>query len=347
MLISKTFKAGLLGAALFAALPGAAQAQGFLVSANGKVAIGVAAAGNLDTDATALVPAGPSTANAGPLGIAYDFTGQGGRSGWQDALSPGCLCEGYGVAGNGVGSFANGNSGVSGIVAATSFIAGTSITTTGTAAAGLSVTQVVTRGVETATGALFKAEVTIANNTGATVTDVQYGRAMDWDVPPSEFNEYVTHAGVALGGSSLLLRATNNGFASGDPITGIADGGIGAVPNTNGDQNGIDDHGSLFIFGFGDLVDGASKTITIFYGAGANLRDALSLIGLSGAELYSFGQSSGCTTATFGTRCDDLPTFIFAFDNVGLPPIGVPAPAALGLFGLGLLGLGLAQRRRA
>ena len=32
----------------------------------------------------------------------------------------------------------------------------------------------------------------------------------------------------------------------------------------------------------------------------------------------------------------------------GNPPVGVPAPAALGIFGLGLLGLGaMARRRRA
>jgi type IV pilus assembly protein PilY1 len=165
---------------------------------------------------------------------------------------------------------------------------------------------------------------------------------MDWDVPPTEFREFVTHAGVSIGGTSLLLRATNNGFNNANPITALSDGGIGAVPNTNGDQGGINDHGSLFVFGFGDLMDGESKTFTIFYGAGADRRDALALIAASGAELYSLGQSS-----TGGIRGDDLPTFVFAFDNVGLPPvIGVPAPAALALFGLGLLGLMGARRLR-
>jgi type IV pilus assembly protein PilY1 len=178
------------------------------------------------------------------------------------------------------------------------------------------------------------------------VTGVQYARAMDWDVPPTEFAEYVTHAGVSIGGTSNLLRATDNGFADADPTSAIFDGGIAAVPNTNGDQGGVDDHGSLFVFGFPDLDDGESVTFQIYYGAGANRADALALVGAAGVELYSFGQSSGCTSSPGTSRCDDLPTYIFAFSGVGLPPV-VPAPAALGLFGLGLLGLGLAKRRRA
>jgi type IV pilus assembly protein PilY1 len=325
-----------------------AMAQGFLVSTNGLVAIGVTATGSLNTDADAL--GGPVPGNSRILGIAYSFSGQGGRTGFQDALSPGCECEAWGVAGNGAGSWTGAEAGTSGITGSTVFTA-SSITTNATGAAGLSVAQVITRGVETSTGALFKTEVTIANNTGATVTDVMYARAMDWDVPPTEFSEYVTHAGVAIGGTSLLLRATNNGFNNANPITALGDGGIGAAPDTNGDQNGISDHGSLFVFGFGDLADGQSRTFTIFYGAGANRGDAIALIGAAGAELYSLGQSSGCGSATFGTRCDDLPTFVFAFDNVGLPPVepppGVPAPGALGLLGLGLLGLAAVRRRRA
>jgi type IV pilus assembly protein PilY1 len=321
-----------------------AVAQGFLVSNNGLVAIGVNAGGFLVTGATVL--GGPST-QSGPLGIAYNFSGQGGRTGWQDALSPGCLCEDLGVAGNGIGSAIGGNSGIFGVtVGPDMFVPGTSHTSTITAAAGLTVTQVLTKSVETATGALFNAKVTINNATGATVTNVQYGRAMDWDVPPTEFAEFVEHAGVVIG-SGNLLRATDNGFASANPLTAILDPGIAAAPNTNGDQGGIADHGSLFVFGFGDLDDGESVTFDIFYGAGANRADALALTTAVSAQLYSFGYSS-----VGGIRQDDLPVYIFAFSGVGLPPInepptGVPAPAGIGLFGLALLGLAWAKRRRA
>ncbi|TQF78958.1 hypothetical protein FK498_08185 [Elioraea sp. Yellowstone] len=317
-----------------------ALAQGFLVSNNGLVAIGVDAGGFLNIDATPL--GGPSTDNAGSLGIAYNFSGQGGRTGWQDALSPGCLCEDLGVAGNGLGSAIGGNSGNIGVtVGADVFVPGTSHTSTITAAAGLTVTQVLTKSAETTTGALFNAKVTITNSTGATVTGVQYARAMDWDVPPTEFNEFVEHAGVVIGPGNLL-HATDDGFASANPLTAILNSGIAVVPNTNGDQGGIADHGSLFVFGFGDLDDGESVTFDIFYGAGANRADALALVTAVSAELYSLGYSS-----VGGTRQDELPVYVFAFSGVGLPPIGVPAPAGLGLFGLALLGLAWAKHRRA
>jgi len=316
-----------------------ALAQGYLVSSNGLVAIGVNAGGFLDTDATAL--GGPST-QAGPLGIAYNFSGQGGRTGWQDALSPGCLCEDLGVAGNGLGSAIGGNSGNLGVtVGADAFVPGTSHTSTITGAAGLTVTQVLTKSFETATGALFNAKVTISNTTGATVTGVQYARAMDWDVPPTEFDEFVEHQGIVIGPGNLL-RATDNGFASANPLTAILDGGIAVAPNTNGDQGGINDHGSLFVFGFGDLDDGESVTFDIYYGAGADRADALALATGVSAEVYSLGYNSDG-----GGRRDDMPVYVFAFTGVGLPPVTpVPGPAGLGLFGLALLGLAGAKYRR-
>ena len=42
-----------------------------------------------------------------------------------------------------------------------------------------------------APGALFEAQVTITNITGATVSNLRYVQTIDWDVPPTEFNERV------------------------------------------------------------------------------------------------------------------------------------------------------------
>ncbi len=331
----------LAGALLSVAFALPAAAQGFVTSANGLVAIGVHNTGNLDVNVAGI--GGPSPSNGGGLlGIAYN--GVPGRTGFQDALSPGCACESWGVAGNGTGNqvgASTGNQGISFVSQAG--VPGTSFTSVTTAAgSGLTVTHSFSVATETATGGLFKAAVTIANDTGATVTDVRYARAMDWDVPPTEFSEFVTHKGVPT--TASLLHATDDGFANANPMTATANGGIGTLPNTEGDQGGIRDHGSLFVFGFGDLMAGATKTFNIFYGAGANLADALALLSNVGPELYSLGQSN-----IGGTRADGQPTFIFAFNGVGgsvvVPPTGVPGPAGLGLLGLGLLGLMAARRR--
>ncbi|MFL1464375.1 hypothetical protein ACI6QG_19395 [Roseococcus sp. DSY-14] len=323
------------------ALP--AMAQGYVVSGNGLVAIGANSTGNLDANVAGI--GGPSPSNgSGLLGIAYNAVP--GRTGWQDALSPGCACEAWGVAGNGQGNQVGATTGNQGIsLVSQAGVPGTSFTSvTSAAGSGLTVTHSFSVATETATGALFKAEVTVANNTGATVADVRYARAMDWDVPPTEFREYVTHKGVPT--TASLLHATDDGFANANPMTATSNGGIATLPNTEGDQGGVADHGSLFVFGFGSLLDGATKTFNIFYGAGANLADALALLGAVGPELYSLGQSN-----SGGVRNDGAPTFVFAFNGVGgtvvVPPTGVPGPAGLGILGFGLLGLMAARRRRA
>lgn len=308
----------------------AASASQILVTANGQVRIGINDSGEL---------------NVGSTGIGYNFSGQGGRLGFQDALSPGCPCESWGVSANGLGGQVGQNTGNQNI----SILAPTSAPgsfTSNTALAtvpGLTITQKFSISNETATGGLFRAQVTLTNTTGATMTDVRYARAMDWDVPPTEFSEYVTHVGT--GTTSTLLRSTDNGFANANPISAVFDTGIVATPNTDGDQGGASDHGSLFVFGLGNLDPGESYTLSIFYGAGANEADALALLGAVSPELYSFGQSNGGSGPAEG-----LPTFIFAFAGVGgsvvVPPTGVPEPATLGLFGIGLLGLSAVARRR-
>ncbi|MCU4674849.1 hypothetical protein N7931_04290 [Catenovulum sp. 2E275] len=244
------------------------------------------------------------------------------RNGVGDATSPGCLCEGWGIAlTTSVGRFGAGasidNSGISGISGGEFG----STSSTATSLVHLSDAEVSVRhafGPSLADG-VFQASVTIRNNSLETITDLVYRRAMDWDIPNDEFNEFVTHGGVvenleSVGGN--VRFASDNGFASLDPTVNAGWINFDTV-NSNFEDNGPTDHGSVFDFAFGDLAAGDTRTFNIFYGSTATEADALSAISFLGANVYSLGQYSGIDT-DIGNPLDGTPaTFLFAFGGVG------------------------------
>lgn len=247
--------------------------------------------------------------NAGAMGLAYRFD-----DGFRDATAPGCLCEGWGVAVTRSDSFraagfANVAAGSGGLTGGTF----SSTTTRATSQIGLSDAPVVVThayGVSLAPN-LFQGNITITNTGSTTLQDVVYRRAMDWDVPRTEFREYVTHFGVeknleSKGGA--VRFASNNGFATSDPRIGAG----GSYQNVDFVAGGPSDHGSVFDFAFGELKAGESRTFNIYYGAAATKAGALSALDLINADVYSLGQSAGATGPN-----DDMPTFIFAFGGVG------------------------------
>lgn len=295
-------------------------------------------------------PAGWST-QSGYVGLAYAGPpsvpdGSGGYTFLADATSPGCQCEGWGVAGNGVSGFANVDDGGPNGVTLVSFASTASTAVSVVTIDG--VTLQVTQDYHPSAGAptsLYEATVTITNTGAAAVSDVRYTRAMDWDVPPNEFNEYVTIFG---NGATNLLYTGNNGFASADPLTGFErfDGTGGQFCGQSVDfvDCGTGDHGALFDFGFGSLDPGSSVTFNIYYGAAANELDALAALFAVGAEVYSLGQTFNAA----GGPCNDCTTFIFGFSGVGgeVIPEPVPEPATLLLFGSGLAGLAARLKKR-
>ena len=160
------------------------------------VALGVNDQGHLNTRD------GNVVTNASATGIALNF-GDAVSPDYRDATSPGCLCEGWGLAvtlngglGDRVSGFAGVDSGGIGGLTGGTFGA---TTTSATSLVSLfeepriSITH--EYGVSLAPNT-FQGNVTIRNNSAETITDVVYRRAMDWDVPPTEFSEFVTHQGI-------------------------------------------------------------------------------------------------------------------------------------------------------
>jgi len=202
-----------LATALSALSPQVAQAQvGAVIFNNAdpsqaSVALGVNGAGHLN-----FLDSSFWTDNAGWTGLAYNFP----DGTWRDAASPGCRCEGWGVAvtdpfGSRVAGWVNQYSGSGGL---TDGVFG-STTTTASSFIQLADYPV---GIQHFYGVslvpnVFQGNVTITNSGTETVTDVVYRRVMDWDVPPTEFNEYVSHFGVesnleSAGGKMCALPAT-------------------------------------------------------------------------------------------------------------------------------------------
>jgi len=274
------------------------------------------------------------------------------RIGTGDATYPGCLCEGWGVAvdtsAGRVSASANRDEGSSGFVEGDIFVedpdgtatAATSedrgafgmtlnsfTTTASTATSNVSMTAAPDVSISHVFGGsladdVFQVQVTIENNSTETVGDVVYRRVMDWDVPPTEFSEHVTHGGVeanleANGGN--VRFASDNGFASSDPT--VSAGSLDpTTENVDFIDNGAADHGSVFDFAFGDLASGESRTFNIYYGTTATETAALDAINLLGADVYSLGQSS----APEGDPIAGTPaTYLFAFSGVGGVETGV------------------------
>lgn len=327
-----------------AALPSATSAA---IISDGNVMMGVDTFGQLN------VPGGTPSPVSGTsdVGLRHVPTGL-------EATSHGCACEGWGVGVNGSESGSASNAdGVFGL---------TSVSFTNTATTARSVVSTPSLRVthdfalSTQTDDLYEVKVTIANTSGAKVTDVRYTRAFDWDVEPDTFNEVVTIQGTAT--TSALLYSNNDGFESPDPFASRSP--IGGAPETADFVDfGPDDHGALFDFGFGDLDAGESYAFSIFYGAARTEAQALVALGEVGAELFSLGQPAGDPTGT-GAKADGTPTatFIFGFKGVGgaiiipdptpNPPTGpgpspIPLPTPILLL-LGALGaMGVSFRRRA
>lgn len=281
-------------------------------------------------------------AGAPPPGYESEFPSNGGgvfgvyRIGYGDAISPGCLCEGWGVAatlqdGNRIAGFANQAAGSGGLTGGTfGATPNTASSILGLSEGPIQVQHLFGPSLASDT---FQVNVRITNSGPTDVTDLVYRRAMDWDVPPTEFNEFVSHGGVAAnleanGGN--VRFASDNGFATSDPRQDAGSINFETI-NTDFVQNGPTDHGSVFDFAFGTLRAGETREFNIFYGSAETQASALSKIASLNANVYSLGQPNtngvggggegggevSLTSFDTGTGAGETPTFFFAFGGVG------------------------------
>lgn len=323
------------GLAMMCAFAAPAQAQAIIQNGTG-IALGVDTLGQLNVrDGTGGVSLTPS--NSSYVGV-YSFFLDA------DATSPGCLCEGFGISANGISGFADNATGIGGLTSV-SFASTASTATAVAELTGLSGFTVSQFYHPSASPDLFVDEVTLTNLTGATVNDVRYNRTMDWDIPPTTFNEFVTLQGWP---ATALLNSGDDGFQSPDPLI-LSDSMVAPI-NSNFTDSGPADHGARFTFGFGSLAAGASQTFQIFYGASLTESAALAALGLVGAEVYSFGQCDPARDARCDVTLGTPTTFTFAFAGVGGTPVvpsAVPEPASMVLLGTGLLGAIRYRRRQS
>ena len=327
----------LAGALALAVASSGVLEAGTLVNSAGTLAIGVNDEGHFNTSVDSVAVNG-----GGFTGLAYNF-GTALAPVFRDATTPDCLCEGFGVSATIGGGSASGyaNVAIDGVVnlsAGAAAIGVGTITTTAslTSHPGLTITHVYQEATN-APAELWRAEVTITNMTGGTIDDVRYVRVMDWDVPLTEFDEFVTIMGT--GTTTLLELSHDDGFESANPLDPVSNAILAGTTDVDFTDSSPADHGAFFRFNFGSLMDGESYTFNIFYGAAANETAALAAIAAEDLELFSLGQSND---GGMGFRS---PTFIFGFSGVGGTPV-IPEPMSLSILGLGLVAMGATRRRR-
>lgn len=288
-----------------------------VVVTNGTVELGVNNTGDLNyscTNGEQNCP-GPSAAGTDPVGLRYVPDNL-------DSTSPGCPCEGWGVADatSGLTGYANESAGTAN-VAVTSFThtstrATSTVSITDPNLPGYSMSVVQDYQPSSASSNLYEDTVTVTNTGTHDFTNLLYRRAMDWDIEPTAFNEYSTIQGT----SPQLVFDSDNGFADSNPL--VAAGDLGSTGQFV--DSGPADHGAVFDFQFGSLAQGASKTFKVYYGAAPNETTALNALNAGGAQVYSLGESScpdagntvaGCDSlaANAGRDLGEPATFMFGF----------------------------------
>ena len=267
---------------------------------NGFVQLGVNPQGHLN------VEGGPPSAGEGQtiVGLRWMLTNN-------DAISPGCQCEGWGAADvtSQVAGWASGADGIAPNLEVLNFFAAQD--------AAVSLVQIKNpAGVPVMTVRhlyepvrdnphLYQALVTITNVSDAPI-EARYRRVMDWDVEPTAFDEWVTLKGNPAN-EPWLAGMTNDGFAHPSPLRPRTNLGLVGEGEDFPHPNPTIDQGALFDLDFGSLAPDNRVAFTIYYGVAGNEADALAALDKVGANVYSLGQPEP------GRVTGEPNTFMFGF----------------------------------
>jgi hypothetical protein len=260
-------------------LPGGAIADGNIalgVNVDGSLTIGESWASSEDVE------------NGTSLGLRYLPTNG-------DFISPGCACEGWGVADGttGIDGYADQATGDLNLNLDSFTASATSATAVTDISGAIRVTNAY--GPTSATSNAIVDRVTITNLQSDPIGDLLYERVADWDMEPTAYNELVTLSG--LGSSPSLVGLTNDGFQAPDPLASLTD--LGATSNVA--QYGPLDQGVAVRFDFGSLDPGKSVTFNVYYGAASNEASALKALTAVGAQVYSLGEPSSSSDGSPNT----------------------------------------------
>lgn len=151
---------------------------------------------------------------------------------------------------------------------------------------------------------LYAVNVTV-ERTGVLVNSdhVTYRRAVDFDVAPTPFEEYVTWAKTPDGDDSHVVVLTNDGFAYADPTSAATSlGSVGYV-----DRYGPSDQGGLIDLDLGPVRPGSPVTFTLYFGVALDADEARASVEDVGADVYLLGEPSEWTPG--GGGGGPVPTF--------------------------------------
>lgn len=233
---------------------------------------------------------------------------------YRDGLIQGCACEGWGVADRttGTSGSANRNEGTSASLRQVGFA---SDGTGATAAVEIDEKLLVTHDYQPSELSDYAYDVNVAvENLTTEAMDLAYRRVMDWDVYPTVFNELVS---MHTGDVPELTFASNDGFASADPLAGPSDrGAIGDF-----EKFGPRDQGSLMDFDFGDLPAETTRNLHFVYGVAPSRSLAEQALEAEGAVAWTLAEPS----FTEDGAAEGSPnTFFFGYVDADTP-ISEPA----------------------